>query len=265
MSRLLPALTLLALGADAIAAPPAQFLREQRQVSVAGQQEVWKLVWIGQPKSFCGPEDPEMAITCPCSGWAYGEYGRLQLQRQRGGTVIDRLELGPLFDELPANASAGLAGMQWRPFKASDTDADRPDAAAWLDDILRRPGPRVMQMADYDHDGVASEFLIQTSTGPCGHTDYVAVGVSKANPRLHAFGTIAHPDGALQMPGQAWQALLTGTKPQRVTVWPCGDHGSDTHDELDVSARAGAIAVTAFRYECRDDGAKGKLVEQQSL
>ncbi len=82
-----PALALilsLAVTAPALAAP-ATYLREQRSVTVNGAVESWQLVWQGKPQSMCGPQDVEMAITCPCTGFAYGEVGKLALVRKRGG------------------------------------------------------------------------------------------------------------------------------------------------------------------------------------
>lgn len=260
MQRLLPALALLALGGNALAAPPVRFLREQRQVTVAGQQEVWKLVWIGQPRSFCGPEDPEMAMTCPCSGWAYGGYGRLQLQRQRGGKVVDTLELGPLFgDALPVSNAADLAGMPWRPMYDRDwMSVEGPPDAATLSEIRRRPGLRIIDLADYDHDGVASEFLVQVDTLPCGKHLYAAVGISRLNPKLHALSSTGHPERPLIMPGQVWEALRQFPASRWTPTWECDDHGSEVHTDLQTSARGGRLTVRNRAIECHGPR-EGKL------
>ena len=58
------------------ASSPGEWLREQQSVTVGGVAESWQLVWEGRPKPICGPQDVEMAITCPCTGFAYGEMGR---------------------------------------------------------------------------------------------------------------------------------------------------------------------------------------------
>ncbi len=254
----------LALTAPALAAP-AQFLREQRTVGAGGAAEVWQLAWQGRPRSICGPEDVEMAITCPCTGFAYGELGKLELQRKRGGKVVDRMDLGPLFRELPADNSDGLAAMQWRQMTQHDFDtAADGSSKAFLAQVAKRPGPRVMNMADYDHDGVASEFLVQVSAGPCGHTEYAAVGVSKARPKLHALGSMANPDDPLVMPGSAWHALLAG-KPQRVVNYPCGDHGTDQQEELLVSAAKGTIKVQRVLRACSDSGEAGAETVREAL
>ncbi|HEX4847762.1 MAG TPA: hypothetical protein VFV30_06435 [Novosphingobium sp.] len=259
-------LTLAALLLGGAAAAPT-FLREQKAVTVDGRAEQWQLVWEGRPKPICGPQDVEMAITCPCTGFAYGELGRLSLVRKQGGQVVDRLALGPYFDELPADNSKGLAAMQWRPMDPRDFDemADGGATPAQLAQIRQRPGPRVMRMGDYDRDGNASEFLVQVSAGPCGHTEYMLFGVSRANPRLHAFGSADHPGDPLVLPGQAWQALLTRPGPSKVTAWGCGDHGSDVRQELVLSSAKGAIRVRQRTWSCPEDGSAERLIREAVL
>ncbi|MBN8500243.1 MAG: hypothetical protein J0M19_03715 [Sphingomonadales bacterium] len=258
-------LVLIFVGLSAVA-PPPQFVREQRTVTVNGTPEQWQLVWDGKPRSICGPEDVEMAVTCPCTGFAYGEAGRLSLVRKRNGRVVDRLRLGPYFSELPMDGSDGLAAMQWRPMDPGDFDRAAARAnRSFLNAVAKRPGPRVMRMNDYDHDGMATEFLVQVSAGPCGHTEYMLFGVSRAQPRLHPFATVDHPDDPLILPGSAWQALLKGKLPARVTAVPCGDHGSDVRQELVMSADAGAIRVRQDTWSCPDNGTAEKLLVQQTL
>lgn len=264
MLKRLALLPLIALTLAA-AAPPAQFLREQKAVTLGGKAEVWQLVWEGRPRPICAAQDVEMAITCPCTGFAYGEMGKLALVRKAGGREIERMALGPLFAELPESGSDGLAAMQWRPMAASDFDNGQGAPKGFLAAVARRPGPRVMRMADYDHDGQASEFLVQVSAGPCGHTDYVAVGVSKANPRLHALSSAGNPGAPLVMSGSAWQALLSASSPRKVTIWPCGDHGAEERGELVLSARAGVISGRQKSWSCPEDGSAEKLLRDEPL
>lgn len=242
----------------------APLLRESRKVVIAGKSEQWELVWEKKTRPICGPDDPEMAMTCPCTGFAYGEMGYLTLQRKRGGRVIDRLELNGFFSDLPASDSEGLAAMQWRPFRMGDVDGDL-NSPGLQARIRARPGPRMMQLADYDHDGVASEFLVQVSAGACGHTEYIAVGTSRARPELHALGTVHSPRLALVMAGSAWQALLESRGETRVTVWPCGDHGAEERGEMVLSARKGAISASHRRYSCPEDGAAEHLIAEQDM
>lgn len=249
-----------------VAAAPPQYLREQKAVTFNGRPETWQLVWEGRPKPICGPQDVETAITCPCTGFAYGEMGKLALVRKAGGKVIDRLALGPYFEDLPESNSKGLAAMQWRPMRPGDFDrANEGSSPAFLAEVAKRPGPRVMQTADYDRDGNASEFLVQVSAGPCGHTEYMLFGVSRARPKLHAFGTADHPDGVLVLPGSAWQALLTSRGPARVTAWPCGDHASEVRQELVLSASGGAIRARQRTWTCPENGEAERLLKDVQL
>lgn len=249
-----------------LGAAPAQFVREAKLVTVNGQAEVWQLVWDGRPKPICSPRDVEMAITCPCTGFAYGEMGKLSLVRKQGSKVVDRLPLGPYFSDLPESNSAGLAAMQWRQMSPRDFDRASDGATpAFLAEVAKRPGPRVMLMGDYDRDGNASEFLVQVSAGPCGHTEYALFGISKARSKLHAFGSADHPGDALVMPGSAWQALLTTKGTARVTAWPCGDHGSEVRQELVLSAAAGAIRVKQRTWTCPENGEAEKLLKDVLL
>lgn len=264
-----PVLLLGVLALCSAATQPGTYLREQRSVTVGGVAEAWQLVWEAKPQPICGPDDVEMAMTCPCTGWAYGEMGKLSLVRERGGKEIDRLALGQFFEDLPASKSAGLAAMQWRPFAFGDLERLQGDSSAASPELLtairKRKGSRVMDLVDYDHDGVASEFLVQVSAGPCGHSAYVAVGVSKARPRLHALTTARDPGTPLVMPGSAWTALATARRPVAVTRWPCGDHGAEEREELLVGATGGAISVRHRRYTCPEDGSPEKLLGDEPL
>jgi hypothetical protein len=220
---------------------PKQYVREQRAVSVQGVEETWQLIWNGKPSTVCGPDEISMAITCPCSGWAYAEFGKLWLVRKRGGREVERMDLRPLFSksDYPEDKVKGTAYLQsWPP---EDGDLEREDRCdpKLVSEIKRRPAPRIMQFADYDRDGNATEFLIQVGTPPCGKLQFAAVGVSVKEPHLHALTSAAKPDAPLIMPLNAWQALLASPRPHTVATWTCGDHGSDVRSDLVVSASSG--------------------------
>ena len=48
--------------------------REEVKVVVDGVEEVWRLEWLTPPRPVCGPEDDDW-MTCPCEGFAFGEWG----------------------------------------------------------------------------------------------------------------------------------------------------------------------------------------------
>jgi len=95
-----------------------------------------------------------------------------------------------------------------------------------------------MNFADYDHDGEATEFFIQTESLACGHQNGIVVGVSKRNPHLHAFGTVLHPTRPLHLEPDETQALLNSSGPVRLVDLQCLDHGSDVEIELELSTTA---------------------------
>lgn len=71
-----------------------EVLREEATVRVRGLTEKWRLVWTELPRPICDADDITW-ITSPCTGFAYGEYGRLLLTRTGEGTRSERMELAP--------------------------------------------------------------------------------------------------------------------------------------------------------------------------
>jgi len=51
-----------------------------------------------------------------------------------------------------------------------------------------------MNFADYDHDGQATEFFLQTESLPCGKRAGIVVGLSRINEHLHGFGSFRNPN-----------------------------------------------------------------------
>lgn len=206
-----------------------------------------------------------MAITCPCSGRAYGESGKLSLVRNRGGHDFERMDVGPLFGKFDAPEAAKVedpAYLPHWPLKLSDLDREDHGDPTLIAEIKRRPATEIMKFADYDRDGAATEFLIQVGTLPCGKLQFAAVGVTKSDPHLHALTSIAHPETPLIMPEAAWQALLKGPGPTVVPIWECGDHGNDGRSTLVVSAKAGAITVKDREYSCPAAGKAATLLHE---
>jgi len=117
-----------------------------------------------------------------------------------------------------------------------------------------------MELGDYNHDGSATEFYLQTSAAACGWQQGIVIGTTATNPRLHAFGTVKHPNTPLVMKTREWKALLDSkgaTKTQYVT---CGDHGAEEEVERTITTTVKGIAIVNRTYECTEDGKKGKLL-----
>src|SRR5262245_12423645 len=121
-----------------------------------------------------------------------------------------------------------------------------------------------MNFADYDHDGHATEFFIQTEVQSCGHRYGIVVGVSNKNSRLHAFGTVQHPNRALLLKPQHWEALKDSATPPRLLETGCGDHGSDSLGELELAATPAGIRAIMRVFECTGQrGAeRGQLLQE---
>jgi hypothetical protein len=247
-------------GGAALASP---VVREQAVVSVNGVKEIWRLVWADTPTSVCGLNDVESASTCPCSGFAYGERGQLYLDRIRAGKQIEHMNLGPLFDgaEWPDSENAARnAFLQRWPIKPNDWEQARQGVGKLRAEITKRSKTKILNFADYNRDGSFTEFLLQVGTLPCGKRQFVAVGVSPKDNRLHALSSTENPSEPLIMFRSEWEALLMGPGPHRVIDWQCGDHASEEEDDLIVSASGGNIHVQGKTYACRDDGTRGQPI-----
>jgi len=236
-------------------------VREEKTVTINGTSETWRLVWDAPPATVCGPEDISMAATCPCSGLAYGEYGKLSLTRTRDGREIERMDLRPLFGQFddPDEKVAGLAYATRWPLAPTDLDREDKHDPGLIAEIKRRPAPVIMNFTDYDRNGSASEFLLQVGTLPCGKHEFAAIGIA-SDGRLRALSSAAHPAAPLMMPLAAWQALAKSAGPTTVPTLTCGDHGSDSRIELVVSADKGVIRVKSREYSCPAGGKSEKLI-----
>lgn len=252
--------------ASSIAPSGPSVLREEIPVRVGSTAERWALRWRRPPVAACAPNDDE-SQHCPCDGFAYGEMGELDLVRRAPGRPEEQLALTPLFQEgeNPAVAqNKPLAVLQRWPVLDSDYDSIR--ASADIAPAVRaRPVTRVMTLGDYDHDGRATEFLLQVGTEPCGHHESVLVGVSRANPSLHAFASVAHPERPLVLAPHTWALLLRSRDPAVDVEIQCGDHAAETLTDVRVRAGAGGIDGTRSVYQCTSGEKRGKLVHSERI
>jgi hypothetical protein len=118
--------------------------------------------------------------------------------------------------------------------------------------VARRPPAEIMQIGDFDHDGQATEFLLQVDTLPCGKHEMVLVGISKADPHLHFFSSSDEPSNPLILGDWEWHALRDSPRPVDVVDWHCQDHGNDTLVKLHLSAISGVIRVVRSTRACPD-------------
>jgi hypothetical protein len=128
--------------------------------------------------------------------------------------------------------------------------------------VVARQDVRLLKFLDVDHDGRATEFLLQTGTMPCGKRLTVAVGISRANPQLHVFTTPHDLHKPLTLWWHQWEMLARQAGPFDSPDWICGDHASDEETILRLSARKGVISVKATTWNC-DAGTRRKLLRRE--
>ncbi len=224
---------------------PTPLIREEQKVLIGGVVETWQLRWEDTPKPVCEPGD--VALTCPCMGFAYGERGDLSLVRLHNQVEVDRLKITPLFEGEFAGRGRVAIIQRW-PTERNDLDENlKGDLPAM---VAKRPVVQVMHFADYDHDGQKSEFYLQITTEPCGKNVGVLIGLSAGNPRLHVFGTAAKPAEPMFMQEHEWEALRGAKGPIEVTDWTCGDHGNDKETTLRLGWTPKGLAGTRREFTC---------------
>ena len=91
----------------------------------------------------------------------------------------------------------------------------------------------------------------------------VAIGVARSTGRLHVLSTVEHPERPLVMQSSHWESLRRATAPIKLVDWLCGDHGSDTETELELSTDKDGIHVTRTEYKCDENGKRGSTYQQR--
>ena len=220
--------------------------------------EVWRFVWKATPKPFCAPD--ANAITCPCAGFAFGESGELDLVRMRGDSEIDRLPLTPLF---PDGKRAVM--QRWNLLSSDNNILIKKNI---IDEVSKRPTIQAMRFGDYNQDGRSTEFFIQTANEPCGRRMGVIVGLTRSG-KLHAFGTVRHPERPLVMRLELWDDLRTVNGRAELIDLPCGDHGSANQVSMQLRTTAAGIEATRRTFACagalKNAGVPTRLISEEQL
>jgi len=237
--------------------------RETRSLTVGTSAERWALMWTSPPAPACTPETDSLWMTCPCVGFAFGEQGHAMLVRRRAGLPDQRLGLDSLFDDAPTTRR-GLAVLERWP--ASERDYDSAGTPGLVERVRAHAPAQLMDFADYDHDGQATEFTLKVGNAACGHDEVVLLGVSPRHPTLHVFGTVLHPQVPLKLQSADWQALRRSGGDTTVVEWACGDHGASTELDLHLSAGADGIRADSLMYECSGPrGERGRLRSKRAF
>jgi hypothetical protein len=108
-----------------------------------------------------------------------------------------------------------------------------------------------MVLGDYDHDGRATELVLERSSNECGYSDAVVVGVSRTRDELHVFATAGAPGVEIALPHAAGWEQLRHELPGEVVVIPCGYKGGwPTYEMIYVSRDDAGLHARHRRYEC---------------
>ena len=246
LPRLLAAALLAATGPLAAGPGGSPVVREERTVVVGGVVETWRFEWRKAPVAACPPEGEEWS-TCPCAGFEFGEAGELDLVRVRQGAPDERLPLAPFFADGEA-PGPGAVLRRW-PARKGDDEASRK--AGFAAAVRARPPLPVMEVADYDHDGAATEFILQVSAGPCSHRPSILVGLDRASRKLHALGTAEEPGEPLLLERASdWEKVRAARGPVVLPQWPCGDHGTEEEETVTVRTDAKGLHATRTTKRC---------------
>jgi hypothetical protein len=144
-------------------------------------------------------------------------------------------------------------------------DLEEKPSAAFAARVRARPLARIMNFADYDNDGRATEFMLQIGTEPCGKKESIVVGISRDNPHLHAFASVRNPGKPLLLMDWQWNALNGSKDVVEVGDLTCGDHGSDVNRDLVLRAENGRISATRRTYECTGQATRGGLSKEEDF
>jgi hypothetical protein len=217
--------------------PQQAILREEKKVVVDGVTETWRLEWIHPPLPAC--VDATWS-TCACAGFEFGEKGDLDLVRTRPGSLDERLHLSPFFDDGDARLPRWVVLPEERkggPKKAS------------MAEIQQRELVPVMKVGDYDHDGRATELVLQIAAYACGHTPAILVGITKTQ-GLHAFPAGDKPNEPLTLESAADWEKVRAKLPVTIAAVRCGDHGADQETSIKVTATDAGLRATEEKRPC---------------
>lgn len=211
-------------------------VREWRAVVVDGVEEIWRVRFVTPSRA---PEPiPEGEWTCPSGFDARFDQGNAVLERLRNGVVIDRFH-NPC--EVLAEDS-GCSTALLIPWHVNPSTHDRPLPAATVE---RLPWITFLDLADYDHDGRATEMAIDVGHLVCGHANSVVVGITRDNARLHTLHWANGGPMALTSGHWSWDQVRARPRGEMVT-WGCGDHGYDGEERLRWWPAGGKLDAESF-------------------
>jgi hypothetical protein len=214
-------------------------------VRIDGVDEHWWLEWQRPPEPACFDD-----LGCYCREFSFGEKGELDLVRQRAGEPEDRLHLTPLMGEeiydSPGRFHKGKAILVRWP--ATGPDFEHVPS---LTDLGARRSASVMQFADYDHDGRATEFKVLIwNFAPCAEGRLaIIVGIDRKNTKLHAFSAAGSPATPMTLTSESWEEVRSHV-PTTVVESGCGNHGSTTEYSSSVWVDGHGLHIVNRQRNC---------------
>lgn len=206
-------------------------VREQARVRVDGVDEVWRLRFVTPSRAT--PLPPPEERTCADRYDAGFDAGEVVLERLRDGVVVDALT--HIAGEHPVALRA-----PWQLYGADHGSPERD---------LGNPWRTLLDVGDYNHDGDATEFVVDLEHIACGHNSSAVVGVTRRNPHLHVLEWTNGGEMRLPNGGHLWEAVRASARGERVS-WPCGDHGAPEAETLRWSPAPGGLRASTQVRSC---------------
>ena len=253
-----PASVLATAPTSAPALPSDPLVRERVEVTISGVKEQWTLRWEAPPKPYC--DIPEDAMTCPCDGFGYGEAGSLSLIRERAGLPKEKLLLDPMFSDGTGPSTSSI--LLKTPYQEVDGGYSGDQIK---EELTKRKPSTIMDIKDFNQDGLAAEFVLQVNAGPCGHQQGVLLGVDVKGGPLKVFGGAANPGAPLVLEYSSWFNFLMKSSFDSLE-FGCGDHGSEDEMVIHLSIKDGAFVAEEEVFDCTGkDGMRGKSISKKAL
>lgn len=200
---------------------------------VDGVEEEWRVRFVTPPGE--NPPLPEDEWNCIDGFFNRFDRGHAVLERLRDGVVIDRLDD-------PCGPSGGgqlCASRLLIPrHVAPDTPGRRSLPPATTD---RLPWRTWLDLADYNHDGQATELAIDVGHLACGVEVSAVIGITRGRRRLHVLRWADGQEMTLAVGAAWWDEVRASPRGERLTI-ACGNHGYDGEQRVRWWPAAGGLA-----------------------
>lgn len=208
-------------------APSDPSTLDEATVSIRGREEQWRVRAVGAVRRECmgAIEDEGCGCWSHRGAWASDDREPFVLERSRDGVVFERVALRT------HRLGAHFAG------EGSLRGAN----------LARTAHASLLDVADYDHDGVAAEFVVVGDAIACGRERATLYGVA---PDGHLRAIEPRNDGSLTE--DALESVRAAASGITVT-WECGANLADTRELLRWSTGAEGLELRTVHARCPDN------------